>query len=70
MANTATSLMRKISCVFCESTEVELFSIFGQTLLGSQYYCRDCKSIFEVVRFDDDESEAGLSADEEKEDEI
>ena len=62
--------MRKISCVFCESIEVELFSLFGQTLLGSQYYCRDCKSIFEVVRFDEEESEVDVAADEENEDGI
>jgi hypothetical protein len=49
--------MRKIQCVFCDSAEVELFSLYGQTLLGSQYYCRNCKSIFEVVRFDDDDLE-------------
>ena len=61
--------MRKIQCVFCGSAEVELFSLFGQTLLGSQYYCRNCRSIFEVVRFDD----ADLESDEKelkKEDEI
>lgn len=46
--------MRKVQCVFCESAEVELFSLYGQTLLGSQYYCRNCKSIFEAIRFDDD----------------
>ena len=45
--------MRKIKCVFCDSAEVEFFSLYGQTLLGSQYYCRNCRSIFEVVRFDD-----------------
>lgn len=47
--------MRKIKCAFCTSNDVELFSLFGQTLLGSQYYCNRCKSIFEVVRFDDEE---------------
>ena len=61
--------MRKIRCVFCDSDEVDLFSLYGQTLLGSQYYCRDCRSIFEVVRFDD----ADLESDEKemkKKDEI
>ena len=46
-----------IKCVFCDSAETELFSLFGQTLLGSQYYCNNCKSIFEVVRFDDDDED-------------
>ena len=46
--------MREIKCAFCESTDVELFSLYGQTLLGTQYYCNNCHSIFEVVRFDDE----------------
>ena len=47
--------MPSVVCLFCESTDVEMMSLFGQTLLGSQYYCRECKSIFEVVRFDDED---------------
>jgi len=47
--------MRKIQCVFCDSAEVELISLYGQTLLGSQYYCRNCNSIFEAIRFDDED---------------
>ena len=47
--------MRNIQCLYCESTDVELLSLYGQTLLGSQYYCRACKSIFEVIRFDDED---------------
>jgi len=54
---------REIACVFCDSTDVELFSLYGQTLLGSQYYCRSCKAIFEAIRFDDEESEDELSDD-------
>ncbi len=49
--------MRKIACAFCESEDVELFSLYGQTLLGSQYYCNGCKSIFEVIRFDEDDEQ-------------
>ncbi|MEM7539545.1 MAG: hypothetical protein AAF639_45735 [Chloroflexota bacterium] len=48
-------MRKEIQCLFCESTDVELMSLYGQTLLGSQYYCRECKSIFEVIRFDDDD---------------
>lgn len=51
--------MRKITCVFCDSDKVELFSLFGQTLLGSQYYCQNCKSIFEAVRFDEEDEQEG-----------
>ena len=57
--------MRKIQCAFCESTDVEFFSLYGQTLLGTQYYCQNCKSIFEVIRFDEDD----LESDEEKKEE-
>ena len=42
-----------IQCPFCDSVNIELFSLYGQTLLGSQYYCYNCQSIFEAVRYDD-----------------
>ena len=58
--------MPNIVCLFCESTDVEMMSLFGQTLLGSQYYCRECKSIFEVVRFDDEDDAEDDAEDEEK----
>lgn len=48
------TLGREIRCAFCESDDVELFSLYGQTLLGTQYYCNNCRSIFEAVRFDED----------------
>ncbi len=41
-----------IACPFCGSTATELFSLFGQFLLASQYYCRDCKTVFDVVRWE------------------
>lgn len=41
-------------CAYCDSADTELFSIFGQTLLGSQYYCHNCHSVFEVVRFEEE----------------
>ena len=43
-------------CMYCDSADTELFSLFGNTLLGSQYRCKCCHAIFEVVRFDDDEA--------------
>ena len=48
--------MIKPTCPFCDSTDAELFSLYGQTLLGSQYYCNDCRSIFEAIRFDEEEN--------------
>lgn len=49
--------MTNPQCPFCDSTNVELFSLYGQTLLGSQYYCNHCRSIFEAVRFEEEGDE-------------
>jgi hypothetical protein len=52
--------VREIVCPFCNSADNELFSLFGQTLIGTQYYCRNCHTVFEVVRWeerDDEEKE-------------
>ncbi len=43
-----------VACVFCNSTDTEEFSLYGQTLMGSQYYCNHCRSVFEVIRFEDE----------------
>jgi len=40
-----------IACAFCGSTDTELYSLFGQFLLASQYLCRHCRSVFDVVRW-------------------
>ena len=40
-----------VVCAFCSSTDVELISLFGQFLLASQYYCCNCRSVFEAVRW-------------------
>lgn len=40
-----------VTCAFCDSTDTELISLFGQFLLASQYYCRNCHSVFEAVRW-------------------
>ncbi len=37
-------------CPFCESSNVEPFSLFGQQLLTLQYYCNSCRTPFEKVR--------------------
>jgi len=41
----------EIVCPFCASLETELFALFSQFLLCSQYYCRSCKTVFDVVRW-------------------
>jgi len=40
-----------IVCPFCGSADTELFALFGQFLLASQYYCRGCQTVFDVVRW-------------------
>ncbi len=46
----------RIACPFCNSTETEFLSLFSQFLLASQYYCRNCRTVFDVVRWVEDES--------------
>ena len=45
----------QIACPFCNSSETEFFSLFGQFLLASQYYCRNCRTVFDVVRWTEEE---------------
>lgn len=40
-----------VACAYCDSTETEFFSLFGQSLLSSQYYCHNCRTVFESVRW-------------------
>jgi late competence protein required for DNA uptake (superfamily II DNA/RNA helicase) len=47
----ASQVNAEIVCPFCASRETELFSLFSQFLLCSQYYCRSCKTVFDVVRW-------------------
>ena len=41
------------ACPFCNSVNTELFAWFGQFLLASPYYCRSCKTVFDVVRWEE-----------------
>ena len=40
-----------VACPFCNSTDTELFSLFSQFLLTSQYYCHGCRTVFDAVRW-------------------
>lgn len=42
-----------ITCPYCDSVDVELFSLFGQQLLTAQYYCNGCRTPFERVKGED-----------------
>jgi phage FluMu protein Com len=43
----------EVVCPFCSSAETELFAMFGQSLLASPHYCRSCKTVFDVVRWEE-----------------
>ena len=47
---------RPITCPYCDSTDTEFFSLYGNSLLSSQYVCCACHTVFDVVRFDGEES--------------
>ncbi|MGD8318801.1 MAG: hypothetical protein PVJ02_00050 [Gemmatimonadota bacterium] len=38
-------------CPFCEGTRTELMSAFGSHASVSTYWCRDCRSPFEVMKW-------------------
>lgn len=38
-------------CPFCEGRETELFNAFGAHASVSSYWCRDCRSPFELIKW-------------------
>jgi RNA polymerase subunit RPABC4/transcription elongation factor Spt4 len=42
-------------CPFCGSTETEKQSDFGTTIMVKQHYCRNCRTVFEWVKWGDDD---------------
>ncbi|MCK6624482.1 MAG: hypothetical protein L6R45_04830 [Anaerolineae bacterium] len=42
-------------CAFCGSKQTEFVALFGQFLLVSQYYCRNCHSAFEWCKWQAEE---------------
>lgn len=41
-----------IECPHCGSSDVEQESAFGSEVSKSQYYCRDCRTVFERIKYD------------------
>lgn len=39
-----------VRCPFCNSSDVKLFSMFGSQLLTSEYYCGNCRTVFENLK--------------------
>ncbi len=40
----------RVTCPWCESTDVERIGEFGPGLMTEQYFCRTCHSPFEWIR--------------------
>ncbi|MBI3659402.1 hypothetical protein HY230_02875 [Candidatus Acetothermia bacterium] len=43
---------KQAKCPFCQSTNTELYSLFGSTLSTSQYYCKNCRTVFEQIKWE------------------
>jgi transposase-like protein len=46
-----------VECSFCSSTNVEKISSFGTAQLVRQYYCNNCNSVFEYIRWQESADE-------------
>lgn len=51
----STVVPEAVVCPFCSETETELFSAFGSALSVSQYWCRNCRTVFEWMKWRDEE---------------
>ena len=45
------AMPRAVECPFCDGSETEQFSAFGSAVSVSQYYCRDCRTVFEWMKW-------------------
>lgn len=45
-------------CSFCGSDDVERISVFGTAQLVRQYYCKKCRSVFEHIRWQDEDQDS------------
>ncbi|MFM1654537.1 hypothetical protein ACI7RC_20925 [Brevibacillus sp. B_LB10_24] len=46
-----------VHCPFCDKTDVTLMSPFGTAQLVRQYYCNVCRSAFEYIRWQDEDTD-------------
>lgn len=42
----------EVACPFCGSTDVERDSRFGTEISKQGYFCRDCRTPFERLKYD------------------
>ena len=45
------AMPESVPCPFCDGSETEQFSAFGSAVSVGQYYCRDCKTVFEWMKW-------------------
>jgi len=45
------ALPESARCPHCGGEETEQFAAFGSALSVSQYYCRDCRTVFEFFKW-------------------
>jgi Zn finger protein HypA/HybF involved in hydrogenase expression len=43
--------VQPVLCPICGSHKVELFSLWGSLISTSQYYCLDCRTVFEHMKW-------------------
>lgn len=56
MEVTSENRNERLTCPFCESTDVRLESHFGSEIGKSRYYCQGCGSLFERLKWDGEQS--------------
>lgn len=45
------AMPKSVVCPFCDGSETEQFSAFGSAVSVGQYYCRDCRTVFEWMKW-------------------
>lgn len=48
---TSSALPASIPCPFCDSNDSTPFATFGGQASTAQYYCNDCRTVFEALRW-------------------
>lgn len=49
-----------VACPFCGSMETQQETDFGTTLAYAQFYCRQCRTPFEWIKWEDKNSSSDL----------
>ncbi|MGH7599062.1 MAG: hypothetical protein ACREOI_22125 [bacterium] len=50
-----------VACPFCGSKETQQETDFGTALAYAQFYCRQCRTPFEWLKWEDKNSEGAIS---------